>query len=270
MLEQKDLSRLLETAIVAARLAGQRAMEEINYVKVSEKNADELVTEADARCQRIIIDRIKETYPDHGFVGEEGSEGKSFKQHPRGDEKIWWVIDPIDGTNNFAHQMPLFCVCIAVMYENEPVVGVVFEPATDRMYTAVKDGEAQLDGRRIIAGEDIINKFSSIGLDSHFTEPLPEWAKQMIYRTRFRNLGSAALQLGYVASGGMIASVSMNIKLWDIAAGALICRSAGAVVTDWAGNEIFPVDLDGYTGQRFNLLAANKKTHKELLNLMNS
>lgn len=268
MLENKDLSRLLETAIVAARLAGQRAMEEINYVKVSEKNADELVTQADARCQQIIIDRIKETYPDHGFIGEEGSNGKIFKQQPRGDEKTWWVIDPIDGTNNFAHKMPLFCVCIAAVHENEPVVGVIFEPATDSMYTAFKNGEAQLNGRRITTSEDIIDRFSSIGLDSHFTDPLPEWTKQMIYRTRFRNLGSAALQLAYVASGGLIASISMNIKLWDIAAGILICKTAGAIVSDWTGNKIFPVDMDSYTSQRFNLLAANKKTYQELLNLM--
>jgi myo-inositol-1(or 4)-monophosphatase len=110
VLEQRDLSRILETAIVAARLAGQRAMEEINYIKASVKNATELVTQADARCQQIIIDRIKENYPDHGFVAEEGDEGKIFKQPPRGAELLWWVIDPIDGTNNFAHRMLFFAI----------------------------------------------------------------------------------------------------------------------------------------------------------------
>ncbi|MEA3227258.1 MAG: inositol monophosphatase family protein, partial [Planctomycetota bacterium] len=89
---------MLETAVVAARLAGQRAMEEINYVKASVKNGTELVTEADRRCQEIIIDRIKETYPDHGFIAEEGAEGKIFKQAPRGQDELWWIIDPIDGT----------------------------------------------------------------------------------------------------------------------------------------------------------------------------
>jgi len=129
---------MLETAIVAARLAGQRAMEEINFIKASVKNSRELITQADTRCQQIIVERIKETYPDHGFIAEEGGEGKIFKQPPRGDKPIWWVIDPIDGTNNFAHRILLFTVSIAAMYQGEPIVGVIFEPATESMFTAVK------------------------------------------------------------------------------------------------------------------------------------
>ena len=167
-LEQRDLSRMLETAIVAARLAGQRAMEEINFIKASIKNSTELVTQADARCQEIIIDRIKENYPDHGFIAEEGHQGKIFKQSPRGDRQFWWAIDPIDGTHNFAHRLLLFTVSIAVLYEGEPIVGVIFEPATDSMYTAVKGGEAQLNNRRITAGEAAMDSFSSVGLDSHY------------------------------------------------------------------------------------------------------
>jgi len=146
-IEQRDLSRMLETAIVAARLAGQHAMEEINYIKASVKNATELVTQADARCQKIIIDRIKENYPDHGFIAEEGEQGKIFKQPPRGDQQFWWAIDPIDGTNNFAHRMLFFTVSIAVIYQGQPIVGVIFEPATDSMFTAVKGGEAQLNDK---------------------------------------------------------------------------------------------------------------------------
>lgn len=269
-LEHEDLSRLLETAIVAARLAGQRAMEEISYVKSSVKGGDELVTETDSRCQKIIINRIKETYPDHGFLGEEGPEGKLFRQEPRGDEKIWWVIDPIDGTNNFAHRMPVFCVCVAAMYENQPVVGVIFDPAKERMYTAFKGGEAQLNGRRITVSEEAVNRFSSIGLDSHFEPPLPQWAQQVIFRTRFRNFGSLGLQLAYVACGALIATVSATIKLWDIAAGALIAEAAGAIVTDHQGKKLFPMDVAAYDGSKLEILAANKKTHSELVNLLRS
>ena len=114
---------MLETAVVAARLAGQRAMEEINYIRTSVKGPDQLVTQADVVCQKIIIDRIKETFPDDGFIAEEGKGGGLFKQHPRGDSRIWWVIDPIDGTNNFAKGMLLFTVAIAAMSEGQPVVG---------------------------------------------------------------------------------------------------------------------------------------------------
>ena len=267
-LEQQDLSGILETAVAAARLAGQRAMEEINHVKVSIKNANELVTQADARCQKIIIDRIKESYPDHGFIAEEGDGGKMFKQPPRGREPFWWVIDPIDGTNNFAHGMLLFGVSIGVCFEGEPVVGVIFEPATGSMFSAVKGGEAQLNGRRIQAGDAGIDKFTSVGLDSHFDDGVPAWTCELMQRSRFRNLGTTALQLVYVAKGGMVATIANTPKLWDIAAGVLIAETAGAVVTDWQGGRVFPVDLDGYNGHIFPILAANRKVHTEIVEMI--
>ena len=270
VLEQGDLSMMLETAIAAARLAGQRAMEELRFIKVSIKNDSELVTQADAQCQQIIINRIKETYPDHGFIAEEGDEGRIFKQPPQGDGLLWWVIDPIDGTNNFAHRMLLFTVSIAVIHKGEPIVGVIFEPATDSMFTAVKGGEAQLNGRRITAGEETMNAFSSVGLDSHFDDGVPGWACEIMQRTRFRNLGTTALELAYVAKGSLIALIVNRPKLWDIAAGALIAEAAGAIVSDWQGGKIFPVDLDSYQGQKFQTIAANKKVHAELLQLIKS
>jgi myo-inositol-1(or 4)-monophosphatase len=269
-LEQRDLSRMLETAIVAARLAGQRAMEEINFIKASVKNATELVTHADTRCQKIIIDRIKENYPDHGFIAEEGGEGKIFKQPPRGQDLLWWVIDPIDGTNNFAHRMLFFTVSIAVVHEGEPIVGVIFEPATDSMFTAVKGGEAQLNSRRIAVSEETIDKFASVGLESHFDDGVPGWVCEIMQRTRFRNLGTTALQLAYVAKGSMVATIANTPKLWDIAAGAVIAQAAEAIITDWQGQKIFPVDLDGYDGHKFQVVVANKKVHPQIIELLQS
>jgi len=268
VLENRDLSMMLETAIVAARLAGQRAMEEISFIKASVKNSTELVTQADARCQQIIIDRIKETYPDHGFIAEEGAEGKLFKQPPRGAEPVWWLIDPIDGTNNFAHRMLFFTVSIAAMYKGEPIVGVIFEPATESMFTAVQGGETQLNDRRITVSEEKMDQFSSVGLDSHFTDEIPHWACEIMKRTRFRVLGSAALQLAYIAKGGLVADITQATKLWDIAAGVLIAENAGAIATDWQGGKIFPVDLDSYEGEKFKILTANKKVQAELLKLL--
>jgi len=269
-LEQRDLSRMLETAIVSARLAGQRAMEEINYTKTSIKNSNELVTQTDARCQKIIIDRIKENYPDHGFIAEEGQQDKIFKHPPRGNQPFWWTIDPIDGTNNFAHHMLLFAISIAVLYEGEPIVGVIFEPATDSMYTAVKGGEAQLNNRRITAGVAAMDTFSSVGLDSHYDDSVSAWTCEIMKRTRFRNLGTTALQLAYVANGGLVATIASDPKLWDIAAGTLIAEAAGAVITDWQGGEIYPVDLENYESKQFSIIAANKKVHPEILGLIKS
>jgi len=271
VLEQRDLSMMLETAIVAARLAGQQAMEELNFIKASvKKNESELVTQTDTRCQQIIIGRIKENYPDHGFIAEEGEKGKMFSQPPRGAEAIWWVIDPLDGTNNFVHRMLLFTTSIAVCYQGEPIVGVIFEPATESMFTAVKGGEAQLNGRRITASEETMSGFSSIGLDSYFDNVVPGWACEIMQRTKFRNLGTTALQIAYVAKGSLVATIASRPKLWDVAAGALIAEAAGAVVSDWQGGKIFPVDLDQYEGRALQAIAANKKVHAELLELIKS
>ncbi|MHC4644858.1 MAG: inositol monophosphatase family protein [Planctomycetota bacterium] len=267
-LEQEDLSRMLETAIVAARLAGQHAMEEIDFTKASTKNDGELVTLADGRCQQIIVDRIKETYPDHGFVAEEADEGRIFKQPPRGREFLWWIIDPIDGTTNYVHRMLLFSVSVAVIYHGEPVVAVVFDPATESMFTAVKEGEAKLNGRRISAGEDSIDNLSSVGLDSQWDEGVPGWTCEIMRRTRFRNLGTTALQLAYVAKGSLVASIANRPRLWDVAAGALIAQAAGAIVSDWQGGKIFPLDPADYEGQQLKVMAANSKVHAELINLM--
>ena len=284
VLEQGDLSMMLEIASAAARLAGQRAMEELSFIKVSIKNNSELVTQADARCQQIIINRIKETYPDHGFIAEEGDKGRRstailavparagspcYRQPPRGADRFWWVIDPIDGTNNYAHRMLLFTVSIAVIHKGEPIVGVIFEPATNSMFTAVKGGQAKLNGRRIAAGEETMNAFSSVGLDSHFDDGVPGWACEIMQRTRFRNLGTTALELAYIAKGSLVAAIFNCPKLWDIAAGVLIAEAAGAIVSDWQGGKIFPVDLDSYQGQELQTIAANKKVHKEILEIIN-
>ena len=268
--EKRQLSQMLETAVVAARLAGQKAMEEFDYIKVSVKNDNELVTQADTKCQQIIVDRIKEAYPDHGFIAEEGDKGQLFKQPPRQAQRVWWVIDPLDGTNNYAKHIKLFTVSIAAMHEGEPVVGVIFEPATDSMFTAVKGGDAQLNSRKITASDDAITKFSNVAIDSHFDGDVPAWALEIIKRTRFRNLGTTALHLAYVAGGSFIAAIHNCPKLWDIAAGSLLAVCAGAVVTDWQGGEVFPVDLDSYAGERFPMIIANKKVHPELLQLIKS
>jgi myo-inositol-1(or 4)-monophosphatase len=268
MIEQTELSRILETAVVAARLAGQRAMEEISYIKTSIKSPDQLVTQADVMCQKIIIERIKEAFPDDGFIAEEGEGAGLFKQQPRAGSRMWWVIDPIDGTNNFAKGMLLFSVSIAAMYEGQPVVGVIYDPATDSMFTGIKDGETQLNGRRINVTNEGFDRFSSVGTDSFFDNGVPEWAIKLMERARSRTLGSSCLQLAYLAKGSLIGIVFVRPKLWDIAAGAVIAESAGAIISDWKGNKLFPIDLDKYQGQELATVGANQKVYQEILKLL--
>ena len=265
-LSNTELSRMLEAAVVAARLAGQRAMEELRYVARSVKNGSELVTQADPICQKIIIDRIRETYPDHGFLAEEGTDGKPLKLAPRSDEAIWWIIDPIDGTNNYANGLLCFSVSIAAFYEGRPVVAVIFDPATESMFTAVVDGDAQLNTVRMAVNDDKINKFAQFGIDSTPHPLTADAVGKLFGQCRIRCLGSTALHLAYVARGALVGAVTTSARLWDIAAGMLLIQQAGGIVTDLAGNPLPPIDPEQYDGRQYPLLVANRNAHAELLN----
>jgi myo-inositol-1(or 4)-monophosphatase len=268
ILEQKDLDRILDVATTAARLAGAQALKDITSSKASIKNANELVTQTDPLCQQIIIDHVSSHFPDHGFIGEEGADGKLFKQSPRGTELFWWVIDPIDGTNNFVHRIPSFSVSIGVMYEGRPIVGVIFDPNTNSMFTAIEHGSAQYNGTKISVSNDPIDEFGSVAIDSNLQGSLPSGIIQIMLRTRFRNMGSTALHLSYVATGGLVGAIVVCPKLWDIAAGALIVEQAGGIVTGWDGRKLFPLDLENYDGKSIKTIAANPKVHTEMVRLL--
>jgi myo-inositol-1(or 4)-monophosphatase len=268
-LEHSEISKMLEVATVAARLAGQRAMEDIKYITPEIKNGSEIVTQADRNCQKIIIDRIKENYPDHGFIAEEGKDGDPLFQPPRSSTPIWWVIDPIDGTNNYAHGILDFAVSIAAVYEGSPIVAAIFDPATDSMYTAATDTDAQLNSSRINTSDEDINEFASFAIDSHFRPDQTDAISRLIRETRFRNLGTTALHLAYVGKGAMIGCMTTTTKIWDIAAGALIIENAGGIVTDLNGDPVFPMDdMEKAAKSPHCVLAANKKTHKKLKEIL--
>jgi myo-inositol-1(or 4)-monophosphatase len=266
-LPHTELSRMLETAVVAARLAGQRAMEELRYIKKTIKNGNEMVTQADPICQKLIIDRIRETFPDHGFLAEEGPDGSLLRVNPRMGESIWWVVDPIDGTNNFANGLLCFSVAIAAIFEGEPIVGVIFDPATDSMYTAAHDMDAQLNSSRIIVSEDEIGPFASFGVDSHAHPSIDAGKQKMMTQTRYRCLGSTAMHLAYVAKGAMIGTVTAGVKLWDYAAGALLIERAGGIFTDIDGNSPFPIDMETYEPGPLPVLGTSKRTHQKILEI---
>jgi myo-inositol-1(or 4)-monophosphatase len=154
------------------------------------------------------------------------------------------------------------------MYEGEPVVGVIYDPATDSMFTAVKGGEARLNNRRINAGNEGFDKFCSVGTDSFFDNGVPKWVIALMEKARSRTLGSSCLQLAYLAKGSLIGVVFVRPKIWDVAAGVLIAESAGAIVSDWKGNKLFPMNLDNYAGQELMTVGANKKVYEEMLALL--
>jgi myo-inositol-1(or 4)-monophosphatase len=136
------------------------------------------------------------------------------------------------------------------------------------MFTAAGDAPPQYNGTKISANENDLEVFETIGVESIFTDRVPSWLTFLMKTLRCRGLGSTALHLAYVAKGSFVAAIIEKPKLWDIAAGAFLAESAGAVVTDWQGKPLWPVDMNTYTGQSMKTLAANKKTHKKLLDLI--
>ncbi|HSV27667.1 MAG TPA: inositol monophosphatase, partial [Sedimentisphaerales bacterium] len=244
--------------------------EELTYVRTSVKNATDIVTQADNICQKIIIDYVKTCYPDHGFIAEEGSEGKLLKTFPRGDDQFWWIIDPIDGTNNYAHRVLSFTVSVAVLCKGFPVVGVIFDPATESTWTAVKSEVPRLNGAEIAASTAAISRFESFAIDNNFEniDRFPQGVASLMLRTRFRNMGTTALHMAYVASAGFIGMLNATPKLWDIAAGAFIAECAGAKVSDFKGNPIWPVNPATYSGGNCPVLAAAPNAYREAMDAM--
>ena len=233
-----DLNACAATAESLAREVGALVVERfsVSDKKVTTKGRIDVVTETDQEVERILEAKLKEVYPEHRFLGEEGydpARGYGITDAPM------WIVDPIDGTKNFVHRIPYSCVSIGLVVEGVPAVGVVFNPMTDEMYVAVKGQGATLNGKRITASRE-----TSIERAVLITECGCRRGKDAdADMRRLRNLldanvgcirmnGSAALNLCRVASGLADAYVEVGIHPWDIAAGVLLVTEAGGVVCD--------------------------------------
>lgn len=263
-----DLDIMLETAIEAARIAGQMALNAITNTEVSIKNGDEIVTQMDPLCQDAIIEHIKMKFPNHAFIAEECKNGELLRKQNQNNSNIWWVIDPIDGTNNYAHQLLDFTVSIAAVMDGCPIVAVVYFPAAETTFAAVKGKQTTINGEIVSISNEDINRYAHISIDSHWPDGIPEEILKLIRQVKFRNLGTTALHLAYVATGSLIAAITNTTKLWDIAAGILLIESAGGIVTDWQGKPIFPLAVEEYKKEDFKLVAANRKVHHKILNII--
>jgi len=233
-----------------------------NIKSINKKTASiDLVTEADLHSEKILIDKIQKKYPEHTIITEE-SDLKGNNSDFR------WVIDPLDGTTNFVHNLPIFAVSIGLQYKEKTILGVVYNPAADKMFYASNNNGAYLN-------EEIINISSSNTLsDSLIVTGFPyihdkKWDvsfdifKTVYSKTRgVRRLGAAALDLCFVAMGRFEGFYEFNLKPWDICAGSIIAKEAGAKVTDW-NNKILP-----FSGKR--VLATNGKIHNEMVNILTS
>jgi len=231
-----------------------------NISKVTKKSKIDLVTEADAESEEAIIETIRNAFPDHGILAEE-SGGYQEKADCR------WIIDPLDGTTNFAHQLGLFSVSIAFAFKGIVKVGIVQVPMSGELFWAVAGKGAALNGRpiRVSNSGKVSESLLVTGFPYNFKDmlnPLMRRFSNCLSASRgVRRLGSAALDLCYVACGRFEAFWEQNLEPWDTAAGMLIVREAGGRVTDFFDRPFRP--------DKSEILASNDKIHAEMLSLLN-
>jgi myo-inositol-1(or 4)-monophosphatase len=224
-------------------------------VKVEYKGDVDLVTEADRASEALITRRIRERWPSHNIMGEEGTRSEQGSEYR-------WYVDPLDGTTNFAHSYPVFCVSLGVEYRNERVAAAVFDPTRDEMFTAEKGGGALLNGEpiRVSSVSNLAECLVATGFPSHKRHKNPNifFYHQITLKTHgVRRAGSAALDLCNVACGRFDGFWEFNLNPWDTAAGVLIVEEAGGRVTRFDGQ---PFRIDSR-----ETLASNGRVHDALL-----
>ncbi|MDD5093635.1 MAG: inositol monophosphatase family protein [Dehalococcoidia bacterium] len=225
----------LSVATQAARDAGDILKSYFsNKKEIQSKGNRNLVTNADLLAEKSVLARLKDEYPEHSILCEES--GKSDKSSP-----YCWIIDPLDGTTNYAFGIPLFAVSIALAYRDVPVVGVVYDPLRNEMFRAEKGKGAFLNDSAISVKREQDLKMKIIGLDLGYDDAktkellskvLSLWSAD----TTFRITGSSALGLTYVACGRLSVYFHRSLYPWDMAAAMLLIREAGGIATDWQGN----------------------------------
>jgi myo-inositol-1(or 4)-monophosphatase len=255
---------MLKTTLLKATQAGAKVLQEYfnGTFTISHKSTvNDLVTEADKAAETAIINVIREDYPGHQILSEEAGEIKM-------DSSVKWIIDPIDGTVNFAHGIPLCCVSIGVEQDGEMILGAVYNPLMNELFFAQKGFGATLNDRRIsVSGKtNMSNAFMVTGFPYLWEEGQPNHALATLERfikqgLPVRRLGSAAIDLCWVACGRFDAFWEHHLNAWDSAAGYLIVQEAGGRVTDFSGNT--------YSPYQKQILATNGHLHNDLLKEIN-
>lgn len=255
-----SVSIYVETAVSVAREAGAILRDRFGKPHdIRYKGPLDMVTEADKAAEDLIAARLSAAFPGHDLLGEEGSRGAAPGSPFR------WVIDPLDGTTNFAHNMPIFAVSIALEEEGTPIVGVIYDPMRDELFVAGRGEGATLNGKPIhpssidqLTGSLLVTGFS-------YTKEKRErqgevWCAMLTKAQAIRQTGSAALNLCYVAAGRLDGYWEQGIFPWDVSAGALIVAEAGGLVTDMAGGPFRSADRQ--------VLASNGFVHQQMLQVL--
>lgn len=252
---------MLNIAIRAARAAGDsivREMDRVSDISVDLKGKNDFVTEVDRQAEYIIIETIKNAYPDHAFLAEES--GKS------GDSEYLWIIDPLDGTTNFLHGFPHFAVSIALQYKDRLEQAVIYDPVKQELFTASKGKGAQLNNKKIRVSSQKTIEGALLGTGFPFKEGhvidtfIDNFKSFFPMAAGIRRAGAASLDLAYIACGRLDGFWEYDLKPWDIAAGALLVQEAGGINSEVSGG----VDYM----ESGNIISANPKMLKAMLKLI--
>jgi len=254
-------SEFLDFAIKVAKKAGQIQMSYFGKISSLDKKSTniDLLTNADTESEKFIIRKIQETFPEHSILSEERGELYT-------DSKYLWVIDPLDGTTNFAHNLPIFAVSIGLKKNNETICGVVYNPAADKCFYAKINNGSYLNNSKIsvsqskIINESLLATGFPYNHDSRYDKSFELFKEFYDISRGIRRLGAAALDLCFVAMGRFDGFYEFNLNSWDICAGSLIAKEAGGKITDWNGNKC-PSD-----GNR--IVATNGLIHHEMLKIL--
>ncbi len=235
-----QLEKITSEVCDVARLTAEFIKSNLTKVSpedIQTKSQNSLVSYVDQEAERMIVTRLKEILPEAGYVTEEDTVDQSTS------EQYEWIIDPLDGTTNFLHKIPVFAVSIALRHQGEILSGVVYNVMMDECFYAWKDGGAYLNGERISisSNPDFSEALIATGFPYYDFERLEQYLstfKTLISQTRgLRRLGAAAVDLAYVACGRFDGFFEYSLHIWDIAAGILLVKEAGGVVSDFDGGQ---------------------------------
>ena len=254
---------MLKQTLIEATLTGAKILQKYfngQFSITSKTGVNDLVTQADKEAEDVIIQTIRQSFPDHFILSEEvgALEGSSNTK---------WIIDPIDGTVNFAHGIPICCVSIGVEQDGEMIMGAVYNPIMHEFFFAEKGWGASLNDKKmkVSAKDDLGTSCLVTGFPYSYLDmpngPLQVFEKLIRQGIPVRRLGSAALDLCWVAAGRFDGFYEHNLKAWDSSAGFLIVQEAGGKVTDFKGEK--------YSPYQPSIIATNGKIHEELLQAVN-
>lgn len=257
MTKNKEFRKVAQKAVLKSGKMLLKEFENFDRSEIMLKSQHEILTKYDLESEKIIIDKIKKYFPDHQVLSEESGSNDSKSDY-------LWIIDPIDGTTNFSMHNPIFSISLGLAYKGEMILGIIYAPYLKEMFFAEKGKGAILNGEKIkvseIAGGNVLNAFCHSRHEKDIKKAIEYFKKQKLNGLDCRQMGSAAIELVYVACGRIESIAIPGAHTWDVAAGILIVREAGGRVSDFNG--------DDWGIESKDMLATNSKMHDKILDVL--